>query len=913
LITISGMLFKVANVITGGGANAAKQDEGASLTSVLETPSLRIELAMLVLLCTDAMRSDLIATFDPNKTHATTATATNPATSPKPKSPAQDLISFDEPQDEATMAAESARRARQMEVESTQMQASKRSGLTFFDKWRAGVMHRICDVICVRGEVVRQAKAKRKQSLDEANRQKQGNSLLIDFEGDPFSPEPDTKGAKRTSSRYSTIDTKLLAFEKEKRVLILHCLLLLLLSLEHYPAHSRVLLLHLTSSLDLDCDLLADHEKSVAQGLLATAASQMDAEETAKKQTSNDAASRKWKVGLAAVGGAVLIGVTGGLAAPLLAAGLGTVMGGLGLGVVTTYLGALAGSSVLVGSLFGAYGAKMTGRIMEQYAREVQDFEFIPVNDPERPSAQREHEWAEEQDARDPTKREQHRLRVSIGISGWLSSPSDVSKPWEVIDATGTESFALRFELDAMLRMGNSLNDVLFSYAWDGVTYTIVSRTLLGALYAGLWPLGLVRVASVLDNPFSVALARADKAGKVLAHALIDGVQGKRPVTLIGYSIGARVIYSCLLELAEQHAFGLVESVVLMGAPAPSDSKSWRLIRSVVTDRVVNVYSTEDYILGFLYRSTKLEFGVAGLQDVEGIYGVENVDMSKLVNGHDKYRYLVGTILTKIGFGDVDFNKVAEQERALELAERKKQQVREHVKKHKKETHQSDPSTQGATEMIITQGRSNALANVSTPSAISPSRKASPPPLRRPMIAQPRSGQQPQMRRQMTMPASTPSMQPSPPTSTNEDMDPLSGAIPTHDRPSNPHRPSTFPIASLSHQHQTPSNMKPTAAVPRQRTNFTEPTSSDEEEEYRITMRDLESQKVSPPLEEMLKNPLGVPPALDTRVEAKSAAAVVAEVAAHKGGESDDEVSSELGELIMVEPTPMDDNDYGLM
>jgi len=105
----------------------------------------------------------------------------------------------------------------------------------------------------------------------------------------------------------------------------------------------------------------------------------MDAEATAKNQASNDAASRRWKVGLATVGGAVLIGVTGGLAAPLLAAGLGTVMGGLGLGVVSTYLGALAGSSVLVGSLFGAYGAKMTGRVMEQYAKEIRDFEFLPV------------------------------------------------------------------------------------------------------------------------------------------------------------------------------------------------------------------------------------------------------------------------------------------------------------------------------------------------------------------------------------------------------------------------------------------------------------------------------------------------------------------------------------------------------
>jgi hypothetical protein len=107
-----------------------------------------------VLFIADTMRRDLIATFNSNKTHETISTAINPATSPKPTSPAQDLISFDEPRDEATVAAESARRARQMEAELTQMQALRRSALAFLDKWRAGVMHRICDVICVRGKVV---------------------------------------------------------------------------------------------------------------------------------------------------------------------------------------------------------------------------------------------------------------------------------------------------------------------------------------------------------------------------------------------------------------------------------------------------------------------------------------------------------------------------------------------------------------------------------------------------------------------------------------------------------------------------------------------------------------------------------------------------------------------------------------
>jgi hypothetical protein len=286
------------------------------------------------------------------------------------------------------------------------------------------------------------------------------------------------------------------------------------------------------------------------------------------------------------------------------------------------------------------------------------------------------------------------------------------------VDSSTTEPFALRFELDAMLRLGNSLNDVLFGYAFDGVTYTVVSRTLLGALYAGLWPLGLVKAASVLDNPFLVALARADKAGKVLAHALIDGVQGKRSVTLSGYSVGARVVYACLIELAEQHAFGLVESAILMGTPAPANSKRWRQIQSVVAGRVVNVYSTEDYVLGFLYRSAKLQVGVAGLQKIENVHGIENIDVSKLVSGHDQYRYLVGTILVKVGFGDVDFNKVAEQERALEEAERRKKRAQKEAKRKATTEQAEEPVVKPQPQsrpVAATYDSSNSLIDLSEP------------------------------------------------------------------------------------------------------------------------------------------------------------------------------------------------------
>jgi Protein of unknown function (DUF726) len=111
-------------------------------------------------------------------------------------------------------------------------------------------------------------------------------------------------------------------------------------------------------------------EYATAKGLLE-AAKEMIASEEAKKRVEENKESRKWKVGLASVAGAAIVGVTGGFAAPMVAAGVGSVMGGLGLGATAAagYLGSVAGSTVLVGSLFGAYGGRMTGQTTQETLR----------------------------------------------------------------------------------------------------------------------------------------------------------------------------------------------------------------------------------------------------------------------------------------------------------------------------------------------------------------------------------------------------------------------------------------------------------------------------------------------------------------------------------------------------------------
>jgi hypothetical protein len=123
------------------------------------------------------------------------------------------------------------------------------------------------------------------------------------------------------------------------------------------------------------------------------------------------------------------------------------------------------------------------------------------------------------------------------------------------------------------------------------------------------------------------------------------------------------------VSLAERRAFGLIESVVLIGAPTSSNASVWRAIRSVVAGRLINVYSENDYILAFLYRTSSIQYGVAGLQEVQGVTGVENVNVSELISGHLRYQYSIGTILQKIGFEDIDVDQVAKEEETLALLE----------------------------------------------------------------------------------------------------------------------------------------------------------------------------------------------------------------------------------------------------
>ncbi|KAI6089794.1 DUF726-domain-containing protein [Hypoxylon rubiginosum] len=538
----------------------------------------------------------------------------------------------------------------------------RKAALLHFDAWRNETIAKLKEVLSKADDSkVVEARRKRGEQLRAKKTEEPAyGEDLLSFGDDSGSSKTMTAGSSWDTTRptslaafqnlYHPIPTRLTTIPLEDRKEVLSATLILVLSIGNYSAYSRTMICYLASALEIPPSFLSNEEMEIATTMVEAAqkaeqSGGMSAEAEAEKRREEGKVGRFWKVGLASVAGAAIIGVTGGLAAPAVAGVIGGLMGSVGLGGLASFLGIFWMNGALVGTLFGAFGAKMTGGMVDQYAKEVEDFKFLPLRE------EWGEGWSNKEDA--DASAASRRLRVTIGINGWLTGEHDVTKPWRAL-GDETEVFALRYEMKSLMALGEKLNGYVTSAAWSAVRAEILHRTVLATLQGALWPIFLLSSASNLDNPFSLARNRSEKAGKILADALINKVQGERPVTLVGYSLGARVIYACLRVLADRKAFGLVENVVLIGAPIPSNTVHWQMMRTVVSGKLFNVYSENDYILGFLYRTTSMQLGIAGLQAVgDDIEGVENLDLSNEVTGHLRYPGLTAKILARCGFPDV--------------------------------------------------------------------------------------------------------------------------------------------------------------------------------------------------------------------------------------------------------------------
>ncbi|KFP70804.1 Transmembrane and coiled-coil domain-containing protein 4, partial [Acanthisitta chloris] len=410
---------------------------------------------------------------------------------------------------------------------------------------------------------------------------------------------------------------------KEQPVVITQDLLSFSLKDGYYDARARVLLCRVCWLLRIPLEELEVMEESLLVSLNEQKVEESEtAENSRRKKERRKKLKRYMLIGLATLGGGTVIGLTGGLAAPLVAAGAATIIGSAGAAA----LGSAAGIAVMA-SLFGAAGAGLTGYKMKKRVGAIEEFEFLPLT-------------------------EGKQLHITIAITGWLCTGKygSFTAPWRTM-LQSKEQYCLAWESKYLMELGNALDSLLNGFvnmmAQEALKFTVLS----GIVTALTWPASLLTASSVIDNPWGVCLHRSAEVGKHLAHILLSRQQGKRPVTLIGFSLGARVIYFCLQEMAqEKDSQGIIEDVVLLGAPVEGEAKYWKALTKVVSGRIINGYCRGDWLLSFVYRTSSVQLNVAGLQPVDlDDRRMVNMDLSSVVNGHLDYMKQMDTILKAVG------------------------------------------------------------------------------------------------------------------------------------------------------------------------------------------------------------------------------------------------------------------------
>ncbi|KAG4952079.1 hypothetical protein JHK85_045946 [Glycine max] len=389
-----------------------------------------------------------------------------------------------------------------------------------------------------------------------------------------------------------------------------------------YDARHRVALRLLATWLDVKWTKMEAIETMVACSAMALIKEKESKnEETQSKESKWAKLKRGGIIGAAALTGGTLLAITGGmdwrpwLAAPAIAAGLGAlaptlgtlipVIGASGFAAAASAAGTVAGS-VAVAASFGAAGAGLTGSKMARRVGGVDEFEFKAIGE----------------------NHNQGRLGVEILVSGFVFEKEDFIRPWEGQN-DNLERYALQWESKNLIAVSTAIQDWLTSRLAMELMKRGAMMTVLSSLLTALaWPAALLAATDFIDSKWTIAI--------------------NRPVTLIGYSLGARVIFKCLQYLAKtENGAELVEKVVLLGAPIPIKDENWEAARKMVAGRFVNAYSRNDWMLGVAFRASLLTKGLAGIQPVD-IPGIQNVEVTDHIEGHSSYLWATQKILDQL-------------------------------------------------------------------------------------------------------------------------------------------------------------------------------------------------------------------------------------------------------------------------
>ncbi|KAG2106967.1 uncharacterized protein F5147DRAFT_698935 [Suillus discolor] len=427
------------------------------------------------------------------------------------------------------------------------------------------------------------------------------------------------------------VTTTLSSVEKDVtldiRWTVLCDLFLMLIADSVYDARSRVLLESVAFKLGLGWLDVVKFEARVTEALeIQEGVEKMENQEIIEGSSKAARKKRYMMMGLATLGGGLVIGLSAGLLAPVIGAGLGAAFTAVGISGTTGFLAGAGGAAVITtGGILTGSGIAVQG--MARRTQQVRTFDVLPLHN-------------------------NKRVSCILTVPGFMTGKlDDVRLPFSVLDPIVGDVFSILWEPEMIQETGSALK-ILTGEILSQTVQTVLQHTVMTALMSGLqWPIILTKLGYLIDNPWNNALDRARAAGSVLAQLLIHRHLGVRPITLIGFSLGARVIFYALLDLAKAKAFGIVQDVFLLGATLTASTSTWCNARSVVSGRFVNGFARHDWVLNYLFRATSGGLNtVAGLRPIENVPGLENVDVTDKISGHMSYRAFMPLILDQLGF-----------------------------------------------------------------------------------------------------------------------------------------------------------------------------------------------------------------------------------------------------------------------
>lgn len=217
---------------------------------------------------------------------------------------------------------------------------------------------------------------------------------------------------------------------------ILCDLFLVLIADSIYDSRSRVLLERVGKALEIDWIDICRFERRVTEALeMQQQAEQENWNEDEHMESRRKLALKKRYIvmGLATVGGGLVIGLSAGLLAPVIGAGLAAGFTTIGVTGTTSFLGGAAASAIITSGA-AASGSVIGARAANRRTGAVKTFEYRPLHN-------------------------NKRVNLIVTISGWMTGKvDDVRLPFSTVDPVMGDIYSVLWEPEMLTSMGDTIN-----------------------------------------------------------------------------------------------------------------------------------------------------------------------------------------------------------------------------------------------------------------------------------------------------------------------------------------------------------------------------------------------------------------------------------------------------------------------